>query len=66
MTRNFYFIYLFNGLVLFHSSSMSPGHRFFSGLRNSLPFVSYGGSSLLSLFIGEAIIFRIKIDNYLT
>jgi rod shape determining protein RodA len=64
--EEFYFVYLFNGLVLFQflvNVSMAVG--FFPVLGISLPFVSYGGSSLLSFFIGEAIIFRIKINNYL-
>lgn len=65
--EEFYFIYLFNGLILFQfliNVAMAIG--FFPVLGISLPFVSYGGSSLLSFFIGEAIIFRIKINNYLT
>lgn len=65
--EEFYFIYLFNGLILFQfliNVTMAIG--FFPVLGISLPFVSYGGSSLLSFFIGEAIIFRIKINNYLT
>ena len=65
--EEFYFVYLFNGLVLFQflvNVSMAIG--LFPVLGISLPFVSYGGSSLLSLFIGEAIIFRIKIRTYLT
>jgi rod shape determining protein RodA len=65
--EEFYFIYLFNGLIFFQfliNVAMVIG--FFPVLGISLPFVSYGGSSLLSLFIGEAIIFRIKINNYLT
>jgi len=65
--EEFYFIYLFNGLILFQfiiNVSMAIGLLPVLGI--SLPFVSYGGSSLLSLFIGEAIIFRIKINNYLT
>jgi rod shape determining protein RodA len=64
--EEFYFVYLFNGLILFQfviNVSMAIG--FFPVLGISLPFVSYGGSSLMSLFIGEAIIFRIKINNYL-
>jgi rod shape determining protein RodA len=64
--EEFYFVYLFNGLVLFQflvNVSMAIG--FFPVLGISLPFVSYGGSSLLSFFIGEAIIFRIKINTYL-
>jgi len=65
--EEFYFIYLFNGLILFQfliNVAMAIG--FFPVLGISLPFVSYGGSSLLSFFIGEAIVFRIKINNYLT
>jgi rod shape determining protein RodA len=65
--EEFYFIYLFNGLILFQfliNVAMAVG--FLPVLGISLPFVSYGGSSLLSFFIGEAIIFRIKINNYLT
>jgi rod shape determining protein RodA len=65
--EEFYFIYLFNGLIFFQfliNVAMAIG--FFPVLGISLPFVSYGGSSLLSFFIGEAIIFRIKINNYLT
>ncbi len=65
--EEFYFVYLFNGLVLFQflvNVSMAVG--LFPVLGISLPFVSYGGSSLLSLFIGEALIFRIKINTYLT
>lgn len=65
--EEFYFIYLFNGLILFQflvNVTMAMG--FFPVLGIPLPFVSYGGSSLLSFFVGEAIIFRIKINNYLT
>lgn len=64
--REFYFVYLFNFLILFQFSInilMSIG--LFPILGVPLPFVSYGGSSLLSFFIGEAIIFKIKINNYL-
>jgi len=65
--EEFYFIYLFNGLILFQfliNVAMAIG--LFPVLGISLPFVSYGGSSLLSFYIGEAIILRIKINNYLT
>ena len=65
--EEFYFVYLFNGLILFQfvvNVSMAIG--LFPVLGITLPFISYGGSSLLSLFIGEAIIFRIKINNYIT
>ena len=64
--REFYFVYLFNFFILFQfliNVSMSIG--LFPILGIPLPFVSYGGSSLLSFFIGEAIIFKIKINNYL-
>jgi rod shape determining protein RodA len=64
--EEFYFVFLFNGMILFQflvNVSMAIG--FFPVLGISLPFVSYGGSSLLSFFIGEAIVFRIKINNYL-
>ncbi len=64
--EEFFFVYLFNGMILFQflvNVSMAIG--FFPVLGISLPFMSYGGSSLLSFFIGEAIIFRIKINNYL-
>ena len=65
--EEFYFIYLFNGLILFQfliNVTMAIG--LFPVLGISLPFVSYGGSSLLSFYIGEAIVLRIKINNYLT
>ena len=64
--REFYFVYLFNFFILFQfliNVLMSIG--LFPILGIPLPFVSYGGSSLLSFFIGEAIIFKIKINNYL-
>jgi rod shape determining protein RodA len=65
--EEFYFIYLFNGLILFQFLiNVAMAIVFFPVLGISLPFVSYGGSSLLSFFIGEAIVFRIKINNYLT
>ena len=64
--EEFYYIYLFNFLILFQfliNIAMAIG--LFPVLGVPLPFVSYGGSSLLSFFIGEAIVFRIKINSYL-
>jgi len=64
--EEFIFVYLFNGLILFQfliNILMTIG--FFPVLGIPLPFVSYGGSSLLAFFIGEALIFKIKINNYL-
>jgi rod shape determining protein RodA len=64
--EEFYFVFLFNGLILFQfliNILMTMG--FVPVLGIPLPFVSYGGSSLLAFFIGEAMIFRIKINNYL-
>lgn len=65
--EEFYFVYLFNFLVFFQfliNILMSIG--LFPILGIPLPFVSYGGSSLLSFFVGEALVFRIKINNLLT
>lgn len=64
--EEFYYVYLFNGLILFQfliNILMSIG--FFPVMGIPLPFVSYGGSSLLAFFIGEAIIFRVKINTFL-
>lgn len=64
--EEFYFVYLFNGLILFQfliNVFMAIGLFPIMGI--PLPFVSYGGSSLLSFYIGEAIIFKIKINNFL-
>lgn len=64
--EEFYFVFLFNGLILFQfliNILMSIGLIPILGL--PLPFVSYGGSSLLAFLIGEALIFRVKINNYL-
>ena len=65
--EEFYFVFLFTGLVMFQfmvNALMVIG--FFPVLGIPLPFISYGGSSLLSFFIGEAIIFRIRLNCYLT
>jgi len=64
--EEFYYVYLFNGLIIFQfliNILMTIG--FFPVLGVPLPFVSYGGSSLLAFFIGEALIFRIKANNFL-
>ncbi len=64
--EEYYFVYLFNGIILFQfliNILMTMG--FFPVMGIPLPFVSYGGSSLLAFFSGEAMIFRIKINNYL-
>lgn len=64
--EEFYYVYLFTGLILFQflvNILMSIG--FFPVMGIPLPFVSYGGSSLLAFFIGEALIFRIKINTFL-
>lgn len=65
--EEYYFIFLFNGIILFQfliNIMMTMG--FFPVMGIPLPFVSYGGSSLLAFFCGEALIFRIKINNYLS
>ncbi|MDQ1352740.1 MAG: Rod shape-determining protein RodA [Acidobacteriota bacterium] len=64
--EEFYYVYFFNGLILFQflvNILMSVGYFPIMGV--PLPFVSYGGSSLLSFFIGEALIFRIKANPFL-
>ncbi len=64
--EEFYFAYLFNGLILFQfliNILMTIG--LFPVMGIPLPFVSYGGSSLLAFFIEEALIFRIKINTFL-
>lgn len=65
--EEFYFVYLFNGLIFFQfliNLLMTTG--FFPVIGIPLPFVSYGGSSLLAFFIGEGIIFRIKLNHFLS
>jgi rod shape determining protein RodA len=59
--EQFYFVIIFNFLIFFQlviNTLMVAG--FFPVIGIPVPFVSYGGSSLLSFFIGEAIIFKIK------
>ncbi|MCI0470405.1 MAG: rod shape-determining protein RodA, partial [Candidatus Aminicenantes bacterium] len=63
--EEFYYVYFFNGLILFQflvNIMVSIGLLPVLGI--PLPFVSYGGSSLVALFIGEALVFRVKINNY--
>ncbi|MCP5108204.1 MAG: rod shape-determining protein RodA [bacterium] len=64
--EEFYYVYLFNGLILFQflvNIMMTIGFLPVMGI--PLPFVSYGGSSLLALFIGEGLIFKIKLNTFL-
>ncbi len=59
------FVYLFNGLIicqLFINIAVATGLLPVMGI--PLPFISYGGSSLMTLFAGQAIIFRIKADHF--
>jgi rod shape determining protein RodA len=65
-SERFYFVFLFTGLIFIQflvNTLMCVGYLPIMGV--PLPFVSYGGSSLLAFFIGEALIFRVKIDTYL-
>lgn len=65
--ETFYFCYLFSGLILFQfliNVLMSIG--LFPIMGVPLPLLSYGGSSLLTFFAGEAMIFRIKVDYFST
>ncbi|MDY0297856.1 MAG: FtsW/RodA/SpoVE family cell cycle protein [Acidobacteriota bacterium] len=65
-TAQFYFVYLFTGLILFQflvNILMAIGY--FPVMGVPLPFVSYGGSSLLSFMLGEGLIFRMKLNPYL-
>lgn len=65
--EEFYYVYLFNGIILFQflvNILMSIGLVPVLGI--PLPFVSYGGSSLLAFFIGEGLIFRARINTYLS
>lgn len=64
--EEFYYAYFFNGFILFQflvNILMSVGYFPIMGI--PLPFVSYGGSSLLAFFIGEALIFRVKVNTFL-
>jgi len=64
--EEFYFVYLFSGLILFQfivNILMVTG--LFPVLGIPLPFVSYGGSSMLAFSIGEGIIFKMKVENFL-
>ncbi len=64
--EEFYYAYFFNSFILFQflvNILMSVG--FFPIMGIPLPFVSYGGSSLLAFFIGEALIFKVKANTFL-
>ncbi|MEN8223192.1 MAG: FtsW/RodA/SpoVE family cell cycle protein [Acidobacteriota bacterium] len=64
--EEFYFIYLFTGLIFFQflvNILMVTG--LFPVLGIPLPFVSYGGSSMLAFSIGEGIIFKMKVESFL-
>ncbi len=64
--EEFYYVYLFNGLILFQfliNILVSIG--LFPVLGVPLPFFSYGGSAMLAFFIGEALVFRVKINHFL-
>lgn len=64
--EEFYFVYLFTGLILFQfivNILMVTG--LFPVLGIPLPFVSYGGSSMLAFMIGEGIIFKMKVENFM-
>ena len=64
--EEFNLVYLLLGLILFQfliNILMSIGLIPILGL--PLPFVSYGGSSLLGFFIIEGIIFKIRINSYI-
>lgn len=64
--EEFYFIFLFNGLIFFQfliNILMVTG--LFPVLGIPLPFVSYGGSSMLAFFIGEGLIFKMKLNTFL-
>lgn len=64
--EEFYFVYLFTGLILFQfivNILMVIG--LFPVLGIPLPFVSYGGSSMLAFSIGEGMIFKMKVENFM-
>lgn len=61
----FYYVYIFNGIIVLQfllNILMQIGLVPILGV--PLPFVSYGGSSLMAFFAGVAIIFKIKYNNY--
>ncbi len=63
--EEFYFAYMFNSIILFQfmvNIMMVIG--FVPILGVPLPLFSYGGSSLLAFFTGEAIIFKMKINSF--
>ncbi len=65
--EEFYFITLFNGMLFFQfliNILMVTG--FFPVMGIPLPFVSYGGSSMLAFLIGEGIIFKMKLNYFIS
>ncbi len=63
--ESFYYCYLFTGFIFFQflvNTLMSIG--FFPIMGVPLPFISYGGSSMITFFAGLAITFRMKLDYF--
>ena len=61
-----YFIYLFSGMVLFQfliNAMMTIGLMPIMGV--PLPFVSYGGSSLMVFWMGQGLVHRIRLNNFM-
>ncbi len=61
----FNYVYIFNAIIIMQfllNILMQIGLVPILGV--PLPFVSYGGSSLMAFFAGEAIVFKIKYNNY--
>ena len=61
-----YFVYLFSGVVLFQfliNAMMTIGLMPIMGV--PLPFVSYGGSSLMVFWMGQGMVHRIRLNNFM-